>query len=747
MVRRAEPTVSLSRKGFVTRPSARSHVAKDLAADIVRLLSSDATIPRKLVGDEERVSVQPGHIAVLVRTHRNAELVREALDAVRVPAVINGAGSVFGAPAAGDWLRLLEALERPTSPTRARTVALTSFFGWSAARVARAQESEWEQIHRRLHHWARILRTNGLAALTAAVTLAEGVPRSVLGIEGGERQLTDLGHVAQLLHAEAMSEGLGVTALVSWLRERIAAAESETGNEDRSRRLESDAQAVQVLTIHRSKGLEFPVVYCPYLWEASYISEEPEPVFFHDPDAGDARTIDVALEGPAFERHRSQHLIEQRGEDLRLAYVALTRARHQAVIWWAGSWDSRNSPLGRLLFGRGGDGTIVHQDAPIPEDDEATAQLQALPATVKGNIAVERSYLGSPVTWTGVEPDTLELAAAAFDRHLDLSWRRTSYSDITAGTYEPRVASEPELDGDVDEPAAASEPVTAQEEGPTPSDVPLALATVPVGLRVGTFVHQVLQSVDFDADDLQAELRHRVSDALARRYAEVGEEEAIVQGLRAAIETPLGEAFGGRRLLDLPRRDRLDELSFELPLVGGDDATGHVSIAAIAAVIREYAQPGEAIGAYAERLSDPSLRQSLRGYLTGSIDLVARVLGKDGRPRFAVVDYKTNWLAPPEVELSTWHYRPAALAAEMLQAHYLLQALLYTVALHRYLRWRVPDYEAERDLAGVFYLFLRGMAGPDTPTAEGTPFGVFAWCPPQGLTAALSDALDLGGAP
>jgi exodeoxyribonuclease V beta subunit len=270
---------------------------------------------------------------------------------------------------------------------------------------------------------------------------------------------------------------------------------------------------------------------------------------------------------------------------------------------------------------------------------------------------------------------------------------------------------------------------------------------VPVGLRVGTFVHQVLQSVDFAADNLQAELRHWVSDALARRYAEVGEEEAIARGLRAAIETPLGEAFGGRRLRDLARRDRLDELAFELPLVGGEDPTGHVSIAAIASVIREYAQPGEAIRAYAERLSDPSLRQSVRGYLTGSIDLVGRVLGEDGRPRFAIADYKTNWLAPPEVELSTWHYRPAALTAEMLQAHYLLQALLYTVALHRYLRWRLPDYEAERDLAGVFYLFLRGMAGPDTPTANGTPFGVFAWCPPQGLTEALSNVLDSGGAP
>ena len=104
--------------------------------------------------------------------------------------------------------------------------------------------------------------------------------------------------------------------------------------------------------MHRSKGLEFPIVYCPFLWEPGYIPREARPAFFHDPDADDARTIDVALEGPDFTRHQQQSLVERRGEDLRLAYVALTRARHQAVIWWAGSWGCRDSPLGRLLFAR-----------------------------------------------------------------------------------------------------------------------------------------------------------------------------------------------------------------------------------------------------------------------------------------------------------------------------------------------------------------------------------------------------------
>ena len=133
----------------------------------------------------------------------------------------------------------------------------------------------------------------------------------------------------------------------------------------------------------------------------------------------------------------------------------------------------------------------------------------------------------------------------------------------------------------------------------------------------------------------------------------------------------------------------------------------------------------------------------MRGFLTGSIDLVIRLDG----PRFAIVDYKTNWLGAIDGALTLGHYQPAALAAEMSRAHYGLQALLYTVALHRYLRWRLAGYEPGRHLAGVLYLFVRGMAGAQTPVLDGSPTGVFAWRPPGALISALSDVLDQGGDP
>jgi len=749
VVHRTEPSIEETRGGLAVTGSVREHIAEDVAADLVRLLSSGARVERR--SDDGATTgvegVRPGHVAVLVRKHATAAQIRGALDDAGIPAVINGAGSVFSTAPAGEWLRLLEAVERPALSSRAHSAALTSFIGWSPERVASAGEAEWEEVHRRLHQWARVLRLKGVASLIEAITLTEGLPRRILAAADGERRLTDLRHVGHLLHAAAATEHMGTTALTAWLRRRVAEADGDSSDEERSRRLESDAEAVQILTIHRSKGLEFPIVYCPDLWEPTWVPDKPLPVAYHDPDAGDARMIDVGLQGPEFDRHKRQHVLEQRGEDLRLAYVALTRAQHQAVVWWAGTWASGHSSLGRLLFAKDDAGTVASVGNGTPTDAAALDRFNALAAEAPGCIGVERSVLGLPTEWAGEAVAHGDLFAAGFDRDLDRRWRRTSYSDITSGTYEARVASEPEEVLESDElelPPPPGEP-RAGEVAALPS-APSLLASMPAGVHVGTFVHRVFEAADFAATDLDAELGLHVAAEEARRRLDVGERTDVVAGLRAALQTPLGSWVGDVRLCDIERADRLDELNFELPLVGGDDPTGRLEIAAIGAVLRAHLPAGDALHGYADRLDDAGLRESVRGYLTGSIDLVVRVRDASGLARFAIVDYKTNWLGARSEELSAWHYSPAALAGEMQRAHYGLQALLYTVALHRYLRWRLPGYDPERDLAGVLYLFLRGMIGAGTPQVAGTPCGVFAWQPPKGLVVALSDVLDQGAA-
>ena len=734
VVHRDDPAIALTQNGFAATDSVRAHVAADLAADVVALLSSNARIEHRSpdgepLGDEP---LCPRHIAVLVRRNADAEHVQDELLNARVPAVLNGAGTVFNTRSARDWLALLEAIERPASPVRARTAALTIFLGWPAERIAVASDEEWEEVHRRLHRWNRILRDRGVAALLEGITVGEDLAARVLSLGDGERRLTDVRHLGQLLHRAASTERLGVTALRGWLAERVADADRDEGEEERARRLESDAEAVQVLTIHRSKGLEFPVVYCPFLWHPTWIRER-EPVSFHDPATGYKHTVDVGLEGRTFKRHFEQHVIEERGEDLRLAYVALTRAKHQAVIWWAGTRDSRHSPLTRLLFSKDSDGNIAPYGRSTPTDAAAVERLRELnmAATGPGRISVERSTLGRPAAWSPPLDAPAELEAARFDRRLDLWWRRTSYSDITAEAHDPLVASEPERPVLSDEPETAT-PVAVGGVGRPELERESPLGAAPVGVAFGTFVHTVLEAADFAAPDLDAELAEQVAGAT--RGLDLAEPDRVIHGLRVALETPLGPLVEGVRLRDFARADRLGELGFELPLAGGDEPTGRLTLHAIARALREHLPPSDPMAAYAARLEDPALRSQVRGFLTGSIDLVIRVDG----PRFAIVDYKTNWLGPAGEPLTLAPYQPEALAVEMGRAHYGLQALLYTVALHRYLRWRMPGYEPDRHLAGVLYLFLRGMAG-DGDT------GVFAWRPPGSLVHALSDVLD-GGA-
>lgn len=271
------------------------------------------------------------------------------------------------------------------------------------------------------------------------------------------------------------------------------------------------------------------------------------------------------------------------------------------------------------------------------------------------------------------------------------------------------------------------------------------LADMPGGAEVGDLVHRVLEATDFASGDLDAELAVRLAEQRRRLEVDIGDTDVAIAGLAAAIETPLGPLLSETRLRDVPTADRLGELVFELPLVGGDRPTGTLALTDIASLLNEHLPSGDPLVGYADYLRDPFVQRNLRGYLTGVVDLVLRIRPGDGAVRFALVDYKSNWLGADAEELSAWHYRPAALAQAMARAHYPLQALLYLVALHRYLRARVHDYDAERHLAGVLYLFLRGMTGPTTPRVDGQPCGVFAWCPPASLVEGLSDLLDRGG--
>ncbi|MFD2029075.1 UvrD-helicase domain-containing protein [Promicromonospora aerolata] len=703
--------------------AARRHVATDLAGDVAGLLASGATWDgRRLV---------PGDVAVLVSARVHGRLVQDALAARGVTAVLPG-GDVFETPAADQWLTLLEALESPHRSGLVRAAALTPFLGRTAADLDTGGEDLTTRDADTLRGWALLLRHRGVAALLEAAE-EHGLSGRVLAEAEGERLLTDVRHLGQLLHEVSVTESLGLTALLAWFRDE----RRRTGTAERPRRLDSDAAAVQIVTVHGSKGLQYPVVYLPFGYD-NY-ARPVEIALYHD-ERG-ARTIDVSGSGAHWDAHCAAHRAEEDGEELRKLYVALTRAQSQVVAWWAPTSSTPTSGLHRLVFGRTPGTRDVPGTQPVKDDAYATRVLRLLEEL--GGPAAELAVpaeASAPVPADRHAP----FEARGFDRAVDTGWRRTSYSGLVAAADDVAgtgagsgvgsgVSSEPEAVGKDDEPAAPEADVA---EPAAPGDAAASpMADLPMGAAFGSLVHAVLEDADPFAPDLRAELLEHVTEQL-RWWPVQADPEALADGLLPLHRTPLGPLAGGLTLGEIGLPDRLRELTFELPLNGGDlggPERAEARLRDLAPLLRAHLPADDPLAAYADRLEQPALGdQTLRGYLTGSVDVVLRL----PTGRFVVVDYKTNFLGPAVAD-----YSRDRMAEAMLHSHYPLQALLYGVVLHRYLRWRLPGYDPDTHLGGVLYLFVRGMAGPDTPDAGGSPAGVFSWQPPAALLDALSDLL------
>ena len=702
----------------------RARIATDLADDVAGLIASGATFDD---GHGPR-PIRPGDVAILMRTRTGVDLFRAALAARGISSVLTGGESVLLSPAADEWLTLLESLERQDS-RRVCAVALSSFVGESPASLDAGGEELADVIAEQVRRWLDLFRAQGIAAVHEAVT-SGGLAARVLARPGGERHLTDLQHIGQVLHDVAHRERLGLAALLEWLRRE---RRRDRGSSERPRRLESDAAAVQVVTIHGSKGLQYPVVYLPVHFDC-YVRDEAVPLF-HD---GTIRMRHVGAE-PSPEVAAAVRA-ETAAEELRLTYVALTRAQSQVVAWWAPSWNAGRSGLTRLLLGREPGESKVPQNLDSLSPTEVAAGLTAWQSA--GAVHLEKVGPISDVTVPLVATEPPALDVRTFDRPIDTDWRRTSYSGLIRAEQVAVVPTvEPEVPGTVDEEHAddETEPLPVPEQ---PTGGPVSpMAELPAGAEFGSLVHAVLEHADVTVPDVEAELLHHVTEQ--RRWWSIDVPAAdLAEALVPMQLTPLGPLAGDLRLSDLGPSNRLSELDFELPLAGGDRSGARASVlGGVADAMRRHLPANDPMLAYADRLEVPTLgEQVLRGYLGGSIDVVLRVPSGDDST-YLVVDYKTNMLGDPDLPLAALDYTPERMADAMLHSHYPLQAMLYSVVLHRYLRWRVADYDPDRHLGGILYLFVRGMCGPETPVVNGVPCGVFSWRPPSALVTDLSELL------
>ncbi len=709
----------------------REHIGKDLAADISALLASDATFD----GNQ----VNAGDIAVIVEKRKDARACFRALTHAGIAAVYTGDSDVFDSDAAHDWLTLLDAFDQPHRSGLVRAAATTTFFGYSAEKLAAEGDSLTDTVASTIREWADNARSCGVAAVFEAARL-NGMADRTLAHRDGERYMTDMAHVTQLLQEAAHRDHLTLPALRDWLRDR---RDERSGNAEHNRRLDSDAEAVQVMTVHGSKGLQFPIVYLPFAFNRNV--QQREEILFHD---NGTRCLHIGGRGSSdYGQVQVLGRREAAGDDSRLMYVALTRAQAQVVTWWAPSRDEPNGGLSRLLRDRRpGQATVPDQCATKTlTDEEALARFGEWEAA--GGPVVEISEL-IPIADVPAGSPPERLAVRHFHRPIDTAWRRTSYSGLVRAAQETAgVSSEPEvveLDDEVADIAMATPAEGAAIPSAIPSDIPSPMGELPTGAKFGTLVHAVLETADPLAADLAAELRDQIDVHSVWWPVDVPAAD-LAAALVPMNDTPLGPLADDLTLRRIGLSDRLCELDFEFPLSGGDQPGegAEIRLADVGRLLARHLPADDPLKSYAGRLTDSALaRQSLRGYLSGSLDVVLRIPDGAAGHRYLVADYKTNWLGQQDRPLTAADYAPARMAEAMLHSDYPLQALLYCVVLHRFLRWRQPGYDPQRHLGGVLYLFVRGMCGPDTPVSAGHPAGVFGWRPPAALVTELSDLLD-----
>lgn len=704
----------------------RPYIARDLAADVAALLASEATFGDRPLRAED--------IAVIVEKGMDAQACYDALIEAGVPAVYTGDADVLRSDAARDWLILLESFDQLHRTGMVRAAATTMFFGETVESLAAGGDALTDRTADTLRQWADHARETGVAAIFEAARL-DGMGKRVLGWAGGERNMTDLAHVSELLHDLAHRERYSLTALRDWLRTQC---EGQAGAPERSRRLDSDAAAVQIMTVWGSKGLQFPVVYLPFMFN-KHIGDKGS-IRFHD-ERG--RCLHIGgPSSPDLAAAKQRARIEQAGEETRVAYVALTRAQSQVITWWAPSWDEPTGSLSRLLRGRRpGDLAI-----PVSCDPERISDADAMTALREwesiGGPILEESVI---VTVTQPPAGQLrnDLSVRHFHRAIDTTWRRTSYSGLIRFAESDGVGSEPEVAGLDDENDEESDEMGSAVPSRPGSDIDSPMAELPTGAKFGSLVHAVLETADPLAANLAAELQVHIEHH-AKWWPltpDLGAAD-LAAALVPLHDTPLGPLALGLTLRQVGLRDRLREMDFEFPLAGGDVGYGSdIRLADVGELVGRHLTADDPLASYAGRLAGAALgSQSLRGYLSGSVDAVLRIPHESGH-RYLVVDYKTNWLGDREVPLTAADYGPARMAEAMLHSDYPLQALLYSVVVHRFLRWRQPGYAPESHLGGVIYLFLRGMCGERTPVFDGHPSGVFSWRPPSALVVAMSDLL------
>ncbi|MCG9722555.1 exodeoxyribonuclease V subunit beta [Shewanella sp. Isolate7] len=657
----------------LNKASARSQLAEDAANEIARLLN-EAERGECLIKDRP---LKAKDIAVLVRDRNEAAYIKSALSSRNIGAVFLSRDSVFDTLVARELALVLLAIANPKDERALRGAMATALLGYDAQAIhgfnldedVRQQQLEaFDNLHQT---WLKRGIMPCMMALAADTRLIE----RLLAGEEGQRRLTDFRHLGELLQQKAM-ELDGISALLNWYQQTLI---EQSNTEESQLRLESEQNLVQIVTIHKSKGLEYPICFLPFVSLARDNRRKPAPMLYHDQDA---LVWDITQTDEGWAKYKAENL----AEDLRLLYVALTRPVLACYCYIANhSRFTKRDGISSQLF-ETAIGYLLGIESKACEFADIQAAAEQL---ISEDISVDLVHNTAPKQ--DFEPletaHELTLAPRALTRRRETPWRVGSYSGLVKHSAHEQVS-----------PGMGDEAFPELEQLVTDSEQ-VTRFSFERGANAGSFLHWVLEQVDFT--DADTTLRQELPKAMDRFGIDEQWQAMLHDWYLDLLHTPLdGEQL---RLARLSPAQKLVEMEFYMPI-------GQLDAAALNQLLCQYG--------YSSGLNF----DTLQGMLKGFIDLTFEYQGK-----FYIADYKSNHLGD---HLS--HYDNAAMARAIVGHHYDLQYIIYSLALHRYLKLRLPGYQYELHVGGCYYLFLRGMSAQSPQT------GVYYDKPPF----ALIDTLD-----
>ncbi len=659
-------------KTWVNKEKAERVIASSVAFEISKLLRQSSQGRVYLEGEPLKAS----HIAVLVRKNYQASVIKECLGQYEIPSVLYGAESVFSTNDAREMNIIISAIAEPGSESLVKGALATRIIGYTGNEIYEISEDpeSGQKVWDRFNGYNRLWHESGFIVMFNKLLLLENVKERIIAGTDGERILTNILHCAELIHRYEVENNPDMDGIVKWFSGKIS---DDRSGEDQIR-LESDHNAVKIITTHRSKGLEFPIVFCPFTWEGSNMAESRGKPFifkFHEP-GNNRPVIDL---GTGDERNRLIAQKEELAENIRLFYVSITRAKYLCYLYWGRISNGKTSAPAYIFHNRE---EIVHKDILkyLAEKINALSckdmksDIERIAADSNGTIELSILNGDRSAGHFQIKKSFSELSLKKFTGKIDSNWMISSYSSLLKGrSYDSDSA-------DIDEiyfPESKSEP----DE--------LNIFTFPRGAGPGMMIHEIFEKLDF------TRINERESTDIINRILEnyrfgLHWLDIICNMVRNVLTTSIDDRYPDLKLSKIDAGLRLNELDFYFPVKEIDSKD-------LARIFSDYG--GDELTRSAGKIINDLGITERKGFMRGFIDLVF-CYGS----RFYIIDWKSNYLGN-----SIDDYNRDAMYREMYNNYYILQYHIYTVALHRYLKLRISDYDYDKYFGGVYYIFVRGV--------------------------------------